>query len=120
MKLKITSKLNDYVQLKDIVYDGLNKFILNSVNRQPSLHEYSIFAMKLRLNDTNAIAYPLAACEPLNADFDGDTVQIQLVPEDAREETIQRMSPRYVNVYKKNNQPIFPFNHETLDLLGAR
>lgn len=25
------------------------------------------------------------------------------------------MSPRYVNVYKKNNKPIFPFNHETLN-----
>ena len=73
--------------------------------------------MKLRLNDDNVIKFPLQACEPLNADFDGDTVQIQLVPEDAKEETLLRMSPRYVNVYKKNNKPIFPFNHETLDLI---
>ena len=76
--------------------------------------------MKLRLNDDNVIAYPIAACSALNADFDGDTVQIQLVPNDAKEETLLRMSPRYVNVYKKNNQPIFPFNHETLEIkLGA-
>lgn len=34
---------------------------------QPSLHEYSIFAMKLRLNDDYAIAFPIAVCEPLNA-----------------------------------------------------
>lgn len=26
---------------------------------QPSLHEYSIFAMKLRLNDDYAIAFPI-------------------------------------------------------------
>ena len=44
-----------------------------------------------------------------------DTVQIQLVPEDVKEDTLLKMSPRYVNVYKKNNQPIFPFNHETLN-----
>lgn len=38
------------------------------MNRQPSLHEYSIFAMKLRLvDDQYAIHYPIAACEPLNA-----------------------------------------------------
>ena len=29
------------------------------------------------------------------------------------------MSPRYVNVYKKNNQPIFPFNHEVLNGLAV-
>ena len=29
------------------------------------------------------------------------------------------MSPRYVNVYKKNNKPIFPFNHETLNGLAV-
>lgn len=75
--------------------------------------------MKLRLNDDNVIKFPLHACEPLNADFDGDTVQIQLVPEDAKEETLLRMSPRYVNVYKKNNKPIFPFNHETLNGLAV-
>lgn len=83
------------------------------------MHEYSIFAMKLRLSDDNVIAYPIAACEPLNADFDGDTVQIQLVPEDSKEETLQKMSPRFVNVYKKNNSPIFPFNHETLNGLAV-
>lgn len=84
------------------------------------MHEYSIFAMKLRLNDEYTIAFPIAVCEPLNADFDGDTVSIQLVPEEVAEDTYNKMSPRYVNTYKKNNEPIFKFNHETLEiLLGA-
>ena len=48
-------------------------------------------------------------------DFDGDTTSIQLVPKEAAEETYQRMSPRYVNMYKKTNEPIFKFNHETLN-----
>ena len=47
-------------------------------------------------------------------DFDGDTVAIQLVPEDAKDETVKAMSPRYVNFYKKSGKPIFQFNHETL------
>ena len=45
-----------------------------------------------------------------------DTVSIQLVPEEVAEDTYNKMSPRYVNFYKKNNEPIFKFNHETLEL----
>ena len=37
------------------------------VNRAPSLHEYSSFAVKLKLNDLYAIQFPIALCEPLNA-----------------------------------------------------
>lgn len=48
-------------------------------------------------------------------DFDGDTVSIQLVPPEAAEDTYKKMSPRYVNIYKKNNEPIFVFNHEALN-----
>ena len=41
-------------------------------------------------------------------DFDGDAMTVHLVPDDPeiQEETYARMSPRYVNVYKKNNSPI--------------
>ena len=53
--------------------------------------------MKLRLNNEYTIAFPIAVCEPLNADFDGDTVSIQLVPEEVAEDTYNKMSPRYVN-----------------------
>lgn len=75
--------------------------------------------MKLRLNDSYAIGYPIAICEPLNADFDGDAVAIQLVPPEAAEETYNRMSPRYVTVYKKSNETIPVFNHETLNGLSV-
>ena len=58
-------------------------------------------------------------CGPLGADFDGDTVTVQLVPPDAAEETYERMSPRYTYYYKKNGGPIFEFNHETLNGLAV-
>lgn len=45
-----------------------------------------------------------------------DTVSIQLVPEEVAEDTYNKMSPRYVNFYKKSNEPIFKFNHETLEI----
>lgn len=75
--------------------------------------------MKLRLGDDYAIHYPIALCEPLNADFDGDQVQVQLVPEASAEETLQELSPRYVIRYKKNGQTILPINHETLNGLAV-
>ena len=76
--------------------------------------------MKLRLTDNEAISFPIAQVVPLNADFDGDTVSIQLVPEESAEDTYQKMSPRYVTVYKKNNEVIPQINHETLDLGAYR
>jgi hypothetical protein len=48
-----------------------------------------------------------------------DTIALQLIPESAREDTYNKMSPRYVNVYKKNNLPVFPINHETLNGLAC-
>lgn len=71
--------------------------------------------MKMRLNDDYTIALPIEVCEPLNADFDGDTIAIHLVEESAAQETYERMSPRYVNIYKKTNEPIYRFTHETLN-----
>ena len=99
--------------------------------------------MKLRLNETQeereekaeslglskdsatkanvyGIELPIAICTPYNADFDGDAMVLHLVPSDPeiQEEVYSRMSPRYVNIYKKNNSPIFVPDHETLNGLA--
>lgn len=93
-----------------------------------------MFCCKIRLNDETPfdpvigenktgniynIGFPLPLCEPLGGDFDGDQIAIHLVPEEAKEDTYAKMSPRYVNVYKKNNKPIFAPNHETLNGLAV-
>ena len=75
--------------------------------------------MKLRLVEGNAIEFPIAICTPLNADFDGDTVAIQLVPPEVAEDTYKKMSPRYVTYYKKNMEPIPTINHEVLNGLAV-
>ena len=52
-------------------------------------------------------------------DFDGDTVSIQLVPEESAEDVYNKMSARYMHTYKKNNNPIFPLDNETLNGLAV-
>ena len=42
------------------------------------------------------------------------------MPEESAEDTYQKMSPRYVTMYKKNNEVIPQINHETLDLGAYR
>lgn len=65
------------------------------------------------------MSLPIAICGQFNADFDGDTMSMHLVPPEVAEETYNAMSPRYVNVYKKNNEPIYVPNHETLNGLAV-
>lgn len=60
----------------------------------------------------------MALCGPLNADFDGDTISVILVPEEAKEDTYNKMSPRTSKIYKKNLKNIFEFNHEALNGLA--
>lgn len=45
---------------------------------------------------------------------------LHLIPDnpEIQEEVYSRMSPRYVNIYKKNNSPIFVPDHETLNGLA--
>lgn len=73
--------------------------------------------MHVKLVDADSIEYPISLCGPLNADFDGDTVSIILVPEEVKEDTLDRMSPRVNKIYKKNLKNIFEFNHETFRLI---
>ena len=75
--------------------------------------------MKLRLNDDYIIELPIQVCEPLNADFDGDTVAIHLVAPEAADDTYKKMSPRYMNIYKKNLEGIYNFKHEALNGLAV-
>lgn len=50
--------------------------------------------------------------------FDGDTVSVILVPEEVKDDTYLKMSPRYNKIYKKNLGNIFEFNHEALNGLA--
>lgn len=58
-------------------------------------------------------------CSPMNADFDGDALVSHLVSEEAKEDTYRKMSPRYMNIYKKSLSPIYVFSLESLNGLAC-
>lgn len=77
---------------------GVQQVVL--LGRQPSLHQFSIRALKPIVVFTKAIQIHPLVCTGYNADFDGDTMWfVALFNEDAKEEAIHLMSPRenYVN-----------------------
>ena len=46
-------------------------------------------------------------------------MSVHLIPQEAQQETYERMSPRYITTYKKTNEQIFKPNHETLNGLAV-
>jgi hypothetical protein len=70
-------------ELETVALDGIRNFFrrhpekLVLLNRQPSLHKYSILAFRPVISDSDDVIglHPLA-CAPLGADFDGDEITI--------------------------------------------
>ena len=64
------------LRIGDIVYRHLQKGDLVIVNRQPSLHRYSLMAFRVVPTSFHTIQMHLAVTNPLNLDFDGDEVNV--------------------------------------------
>jgi DNA-directed RNA polymerase beta' subunit len=64
------------LRIGDIVYRHLQKGDLVIVNRQPSLHRYSLMAFRVVPTHVSTIQMHLAVTNPLNLDFDGDEVNV--------------------------------------------
>ena len=71
-----TTAANRGLVLGDIVHRHLQQGDLVLVNRQPSLHRFSIMAYRVRPIDSSTIQIHIAVTVPLNADFDGDEINI--------------------------------------------
>lgn len=71
---------------------GMTDYVL--VNRQPTLHQFSIRGLRVRVWDNLTLGLHLSLTEGLNADFDGDeaTVVVAVSPESRTEASIL-MSP---------------------------
>ena len=62
--------------IKEAVYE-IAKDEVFILNRQPTLHRGSMWALKPEIAENcSTIGLPKLLCEPLNADFDGDTVAL--------------------------------------------
>ena len=85
------------------------------LNRQPSLHRYSVMAFKIRLSPFKAILLPPMLCSPFNADFDGDTMAVHLpVSREARAEVNEKLSIEKNLVSVADKQALLKPSHEMM------
>jgi hypothetical protein len=78
------------------------------VNRQPSLHKMSMIAARATLVEGTSIRLPLAMTTSLNADFDGDEINVH-VPQSmaARAEAMEMMMLHHNTIDDKNGASIY-------------
>jgi DNA-directed RNA polymerase III subunit RPC1 len=95
------------LQLGDVV----NRHLINGdivlFNRQPSLHKLSILCHRVRVHSGRTFRFNESVCNPYNADFDGDEMNIHVPQsEEARAEAIELMGVKHNLVTPKNGAPI--------------
>jgi len=64
-------------EIKEKIKQTLNRLLEKEIfiiNRQPTLHRGSMFAVRAETWDHLSIGLPRTLCDPMNADFDGDSV----------------------------------------------
>ena len=67
------------LELGDIVERTLQNGDIVLVNRQPSLHKQSVLAVYVRITEERIVTINLSITTPLNADFDGDEINIHVL-----------------------------------------
>lgn len=83
-------------------------------NRAPTLHKYSIIGVNVGLTKDISIHMPPLLCKGMNADFDGDALSVQAIPDEYREYVMSRISPSATFYMEKNLSPLFTPSHEFL------
>ena len=108
IRLKNLPEKADYtLEIGDRIERHLQNGDAVVVNRQPTLRQESMIALKVVIVDGLAIQLPLNVCQCLNADFDGDEINIH-VPQStqaiAEVEELLKM-PKHI-ISPQNNSPI--------------
>ena len=84
---------NPQIEIGDVVYRHLLPGDLVTMNRQPSIHRYSIMAYRIRIHDGPTIKIHLNITTPIGGDFDGDEVNVYgLETYEAKAEALSIMS----------------------------
>ena len=119
--IEIQSLFDDFVN-GDIDKGGTRKGKYIIINRQPSLHEYSMMCCKVVLSNDYTLGLPLELCRPLGGDFDGDTIAWYVVNDDMVDICIDRMSPSRQVFQKKSHLPLFMPEQDILSglIIGTR
>jgi DNA-directed RNA polymerase II subunit RPB1 len=106
---------NYQVQIGDLVERGMKDGDIVLVNRQPTLQRQSIIALHAKVIKGRVIMINLSITSPLNADFDGDELNIH-VPQtiEAYAEAEQLMSVQAGLMNEQTNQPMFGIVYNAL------
>ncbi len=84
-------------------------------NRQPSLHKYSIMALKAKIRGRYAIGFNPIITGPFNADYDGDEMNLHLLQDlEADAEAWELMSVTKQVVSVQNSNPTFSLVQDPL------
>lgn len=91
----------------DIVHRQLMDDDLVAINRQPSLHKYSIFGLRVKILPFSTVRINVSVTTPLNADFDGDELNIH-VPQglEAKAELQELMMINKLAISAHNESPL--------------
>ena len=114
-------KTNLKLQKGDIVLRHIVDGDYVLFNRQPTLHKPSMMGHRVQvINDENANSFRMSVsiCEPYNADFDGDEMNIFVAQSiQAKNELARITNAKYQIIHAKNSNPIIGCVQDTL--IGA-
>ncbi|TIA73384.1 hypothetical protein E3P92_01635 [Wallemia ichthyophaga] len=95
------------LRIGDIVERHLRDGDLILFNRQPSLHRLSIMCHYVKVRPWRTLRLNECACNPYNADFDGDEMNMHVPQtEEARTEAQELMGVKHNMVTPRNGEPI--------------
>ncbi|XP_060520188.1 DNA-directed RNA polymerase III subunit RPC1 [Cylas formicarius] len=98
-------KLAQELRLGDIVERHLHNDDVVLFNRQPSLHKLSIMAHRAKIHEHRTFRFNECACNPYNADFDGDEMNLHLPQtEEAKAEALILMGNKSNLVTPRNGE----------------
>lgn len=104
-EIKINDKISVYLQDGDIVM----------INRQPTLHTGSILALRARRTYDMTIKIPLSITPSLNADFDGDELNVHVIQsEEGRKELYERAHVRNALISPSNGNNMVELVQDTV------
>ncbi|CAG9816329.1 unnamed protein product [Phaedon cochleariae] len=99
------AKLAQELNLGDLVERHLHNDDVVLFNRQPSLHKLSIMAHRAKIHDHRTFRFNECVCNPYNADFDGDEMNLHLPQtEEAKAEALILMGNKSNLVTPRNGE----------------
>eukprot|EP00371_Babesia_bovis_P003222 XP_001611869.1 RNA polymerase Rpb1, domain containing protein [Babesia bovis T2Bo] len=99
--------MSDNLTVGDVVLRHLWNGDVVLFNRQPSLHRMSIMAHRVRVMPGSTFRFNECVCQPYNADFDGDEMNLHLPQTyEAKAEALHLMSVLHNLTTPRNGEPL--------------